>query len=75
MRSRVETRGFQMPMDVGDDCRRLSRKGHRRMCHLAVDVVHTEANALEMKRGDCARQCLRFRDERLELSCVRRIAA
>jgi len=75
MRAGVEPRGFEMTPNVRHHRGRLGGKRNGRMRHVTVDVVDSEADALEMKRRDRTVECFRFVDERLQFFSVRLIGA
>ena len=54
-------------MDVGDGCARFGRKLDRRARDHTVDVVHAEADPLEVERRDGAVERFSFSDERREM--------
>jgi hypothetical protein len=47
-------------MDVGHRGQHLDRQCHRAVRRHAVDVIHAEADCFEVKRGNRAREALRF---------------
>jgi hypothetical protein len=74
MRSRVKAGGFEMTPHVGNSRGSVGRQRDGTLRDEPIDVVHAEANALEVKRADRTIQRFRFRRERREMIVRRKRA-
>jgi hypothetical protein len=74
MGSSVEASRREMAMDVSNRVDHLDRQCHGSMGRQAIDVVHAEADALEVKRGNRAREALGFLHHQREVVVLRQRA-